>query len=505
MAGDLGTLGKLEGGISLASKGILSGWAPTGVNKLLMTDDLRIIHRNRIQFTDHWFWSHISDYYQGHANRTTLDVIWSAWELAADAMREDLSMREYSHVPSARTFIASRLKPLPLQLFFGSQAYFDAREIEIPDGAILCLPTPACNEDPAAGPLFFEYWIPAEFRNIDFLQEFLVKPQTELKVNVPGFPGSYVITSYKEDEKYGKILFLKDFYDIMWGTKYKLKSLTEMKSRFGGLVGHEPEWDGWFENDYFRDIYGLLYSFQYGPTYDSLELGLTIVNHFPYAPISGVVEVVESNELVMKDKYGNLHSVNNDTGQDFRHKVNGVWTNIVQGDVLSMYEILTKSVEVYTVVNNPAMMAMVPLSAYEARNTFLISFLCEPPEIKWTASYAFIERAKAYATKPFYGTFFEWVPQIVSLPTTYGLTPPLFSPRLTTTHGLMPPIAKCSIGTTYGKGSLCPGILMTTSWGITPPELRGNIATTYRIKAGALSLDRIQTTYGIAGFGATDT
>ena len=498
MPGNLATSGKMKDGLPIATRGKIGGiTGGPDITKLLMTDDLRILHRNRIEDSRHWFWSHLSDYYKGHSGRGSFDVIWSAWELAADAMREDLRTREYSHIPSSVNFLSSRLEPIPLQLYFGSQAYWDARDIEIPSGGVLCPPTPTNNEDPALGLTYFEYFIPIEFRNIDFLQEFLVEPQTELQVSVQGYHRDYEITSYKEDDRYGKILFKSDFYDIMWATQYKTKSLTEMKSRFGDLVGHKPEWDGWFEVDYFRDIYGLLYSLQHGPTYDNLELGLTIINHFPYAPVSGVVEMVEASELIIRDKFGGEYLVYNGTGQAFQRKISGTWTDIVAGDVLTIYDILTLSVEVYSVINNPTMMSMIPLAPSEARNTFMVTFFCTPTEIDWTASYAFVERAKAYATKPDYNMFMDWTPEVELVDTTHGLIPTIQPTSMETTHGANPPIPDYTVETVYGTTPPLDKPSITTVWGVKPPTTESTVYTVHGTKSDAMLFTDIQTTYGI--------
>lgn len=452
--------------------------------KIDMTIDLYYIHQREIVRPTHRVWGYLSDFYNQVSGRETFDIIWSGYDKVKLALFEEATFRTYDHTPFSKKHLQNYYSPVPIQFFFGEEADFNDWG-GVPDGGILCKPTGVANQ----------YYLPEDFRDIARLQDFVYDPGMTLEASRHKMTKDYTITTYVEDGKQGIIQFESgvDYYNIMWATAYRMKTLTELLDRFGSLVGYVDRREGWFENDVFRDIYLLLFVFQHGPTFYNIELGLTVVNAFPYSPFACRVESISATHdemVVSNSSTGEFYTISNTTGQEFTHRVDGTWTAISEGDMLDAYEIITDAIEVKAVTNNPTLADVLPYSAAEARNIYVIDCNCDLSKLDMDATTAFLDCDNMNV----WGAKYEIIQVIDIIPTfdletteslgppdafmeassTFGLGPPESIMDILTTESLGPPAAEVDCETTVDRVPLQPECSVESTYGMVP--LQGDLS-----------------------------
>lgn len=452
--------------------------------RLSLTDNDYLAHRGTMIDRPHPIWGAISDFYQTISGRELLDVIWASYDVIKRSLLEEADFREYDHTMWSKKYLSVRFSAVPLQLFFGDETEFDA----IPDGAVLCLPTGVADQ----------YYLPSGFRSINRLQDFLRRPVVNLTGNTD--TGQFVTDTSVVDNAKGTITFNADvnYYDTMWATGYKMKSITEMVERFGSFVGYDfnPRWEGWYERDIFADLLLLFYIYYHGPSYANLEMGLTILNHFPYCPFKARVLNVEPTALTVESlRNGEVRVINNTTGQDFQTRVAGTWTPVAAGDVIEDFEILTNAVEVLSVVIDASILDRIPYSFDQARNMFFVrlnhdSYVFPEP----TATAEFLERMRAYATNYDIVMWMDIVPEtdIVTSAFKAPLAPTM---DLYSSNALVPKEADIDIYTILGGIPMVPGIGLVTGFNEAPPEPSVRLQTGHQATPLAPSVHTVETSY----------
>lgn len=459
--------------------------------KIDMTLDLYYIHQMELDLAPHRGWGYLSDHYSRVAGTEVLDIIWSGYDKVKLALFEEVTFRTYDHTPFSKKHLQNYYSPVPIQLFFGEEVDFDSWG-GVPDGGILCKPTGVADQ----------YFLPADFRDIARLQDFVFSPGTTLVASKHKMTKDYTVTTYVEDGKQGIIQFESGatYYSIMWATAYKIKTMEELLRRFGSLVNYSDRREGWFENDVFRDIYLLLYVFQHGPTYENLELGLTVVNAFPYTPFACRVESISAthDEMVISNRStGDFYTISNTTGQEFVHRVNGAWTAITEGTLLNAYEIITDAVEVKAVTNDPVIAEVLPYSSAEARNIYVIDCNCDLDKMNMDASRAFLDcdNMNVWGAKYEIIQVIDIVPTF-DLETTESLGPPLATMDIESTFGLGPPDAIMGIETTDSLGPPDASIACESILGRVPLQPTCSIESSYGKVPAPGVLNSVETNYG---------
>jgi len=444
--------------------------------KIEMTTDLMIAHRGSFIDIPHHVWDVISNMYSMVSGKEILDVIWSAYDRLAYCLVDEANNREYDHVVLSRKYLMPRMSPFPLQLYFGEEADFTDRG-GVPDGGILCLPV----SDPM-NPGFFlpdTYYLPTFIREVVRLQDYLKNPVMDLLGNVDD--AAFDTTSSVIDNAKGTIVFNEDYYDIMWATSYKAKSLTELLERFGSLVGYSTRWENRFEEDVAYDLFGMLYVLYHGPTYENLELGLTILNNLPYSPYAGRVLNITPTELVLeRSDNGRVVVIANDTGQDFMRRVDDVWTLLAVGDHVGPYTVLTDTIQVLSVIIDPTIMERIPYSFTQARNMFFVRLKHDDYELpEPDVSADFLERMRAFGTNYDIVMWMDIVPEVevvtsafrmpsspeISLESANGKVPPAVDYDLFTWHAVVPPVPGMDVVSIHAMApSIRPSMRMQTHY-----------------------------------------
>ncbi|MFA5375996.1 MAG: hypothetical protein WC455_09655 [Dehalococcoidia bacterium] len=437
--------------------------------RLSLTDNDYLAHRGTMIDRPHPIWGAISDFYQTISGKELLDVIWASYDVIKRSLLEEADFREYDHTMWSKKYLSVRFSAVPLQLFFGEAAEFE----EIPDGAVLCLPTGVADQ----------YYLPSGFRSINRLQDFLRRPVVNLTGNTD--TGQFVTDTSVVDNAKGTITFNADvdYYDTMWATGYKMKSITEMVERFGSFVGYDfnPRWEGWYERDIFTDLLLLFYIYYHGPSYANLEMGLTILNHFPYCPFKARVLNVEPTELTVESlRNGEVRVINNATGRDFQTRVAGTWTPVAAGDIIEDFEILTDAIEVLSVVIDASILDRIPYSFDQARNMFFVRLKNDDYELlEPAASAIFIERMRAFGTNHDIVMWMDIIPETEIVTSAFRL-PLQPAVRLESSNGRMPSMGEISLETWLS---------------VFPPMPAARIATIFSRVPTIIPSTRIQTSF----------
>lgn len=457
--------------------------------KIEMTNDLVTAHRGSFLDMPHHVWDVISNAYFFVKGKEILDVIWSAYDRLAYCLVDETDNREYDHVVLSRKYLAPRFSPFPLQLYFGESTDFDDRG-GVPTGGILCEPVP----DPGHPDT---YYLPTYIRQIVRLQDCLKNSVMDLLGNVDD--GPFTTSSSVIDNAKGTIVFTGDYYDIMWATAYKMKSLTELLERFGKMVGYATRWENRFEEDVAYDLFGMLYVLYHGPSYTNLELGLTILNNLPYSPYAGRVLNVTPTELVMEAaNSGKVVTIANNTGRYFTHRVNGVWTVLSKGDAIEAYDILTDAIQVLSVIIDRDIMDRLPYSFTQARNMFFVRLKHDDYELpEPDASAVFIERMRAFGTD-YDIVMWMWmdiIPEIEIVTSAFRM-PLKPSTRLETSNGRIPSIGEISLDTWLAVFPSAPVVDVATIFSRVPTVIPSTRIQTsfYRAPMAPAAL-RIETSY----------
>lgn len=425
--------------------------------RIELTEDIILGHSRRQGTERSWVWGYINDLWQIVANTNQIDEIYRGWDELKVGLVEHAELKRRNH-SLGEWFTQGPVKPLPIQLYFGTETYFTDSDDplhrtdlldEIPEGAFLCEPTGALNT----------YYMPSELRSILKLQDFLQSPETQLFASTPDLTIHFGTTSYVIDEQLGTITFeaTVDYYDIMWATQYRPKSLAEMMSRYSDMLLYPNRRTGWFEDDTARDMMCIFKAFMLGPTYSRIEEVVTVINQLPYAPFDGTVIAMDGTNSVTISRPGSPDEVvvvPGISGRTFRHRVAGVWEDLEVGESVEAYQALTQTIEIESVITDPDLFIDVwPLSPYEARNTVLVrynSLLGE--EIPFPdETDEILRRMKCFGIRFLVVAMLDWSFEANCVGSTWGIVPGSLTCLCESSRGIEPGMLVPTMWTTYGE------------------------------------------------------
>jgi hypothetical protein len=221
------------------------------------------------------------------------------------------------------------------------------------------------------------YAIPANIRDIFLLQDFLNHPDIALTED----NGDYTVFSEIQPGKKGEIVFGDGvtLNRYMWAISYTEKLNKDLVERFGPEVGYNTVRADEF--DTFMDIYYLRMLQLTGVTNRGLELGLTIMQDWPYTRFKCIVLSITGTTKMRVAPYpasalteGMVYEIENDNELPFQVLDSGTWVDVKPGDVINAGVPLTAAVRAYDLKNYPDLHKDFPIAPLERFHKTVIAY-----------------------------------------------------------------------------------------------------------------------------------
>lgn len=313
-------------------------------------------------------WSKLADVWDILTTKGPITSVHKGWGYASYIMSSAIDSAQLMHILHADGYVAPEATPMPILLYFPTiDEAADIDNLEVDEGVVICNRISPCS-----------YEIPEDIRDIYVLRNFINFPT----LNLTKLNQDYLVTSELLPGKVGRITFGSEVVvgRQMWMTKYSTKKSQEMVDRFGAMVGYDTVRGD--EYDTFADIYFLRMIQMYGPTNPSLELGITIMQGWPYTRFNCKVESIESDHSSMSvSQYpptasteGVTYDISNITGLPFQVYHEGEWYDITEGAFLPLGRPITKAVRCFDLKRDPDLSNNFIFSPLEKHHKTVVAF-----------------------------------------------------------------------------------------------------------------------------------
>ena len=369
----LSVRGKLRSSISLLTRGKFS---PGATCTIIDVD--HAVHALTLNI-EPWrkVWNKLSDIWDKITTRGQITAVHKSWDRLAMVMASKIDVAARSHLLDMSTYANSETSPLPLQLYFAtvddmaklsamSATAIPEAALGLDEGVVLCRMLGPCT-----------YELPEYIRDIYVMQNYLNYPDIVLKQD----DGDYTVVTDIQPGKKGTIVFDSDttLTRYMWITIYREKKNKDLVERFGPEVGYNTVRAD--EYDTFCDLYYLRFLQLTGVSNKALELGLTIMQDWPYARFRCSVKSITGTTRIELDVYpptaiteGLVYELENDNGLPFQTLQDGEWIDLKPGDVIEAGTPMTAAIRSYDLKNEPDLAIKYPVGYLERFHKTVIAF-----------------------------------------------------------------------------------------------------------------------------------
>lgn len=369
----LSVRGKLLSSISLLTRGKFS---PGATCTIIDVDHGAHARNLNIEL---WrkVWNKLADIWDKLTTRGQLTAVHKSWDRLAMVMASKIDVASRSHLLDMVTYTNSEASPLPIQLYFASAedmvilaassiSESPEKVLGLDEGVIVCQMLSPCT-----------YEIPENIRDIFVMQDYLNYPDIVLKQE----DGDYTVSADIQCGKKGTLSF--DYgttlTQYVWVTVYREKKNKEMVERFGPEVGYNTVRAD--EYDTFCDLYFLRFLQLTGVSNKALELGLTIMQDWPYArfrcsvkSITGITRIELLSYPPTAITEGLVYRLENDNGLPFQTLQNNEWVNLKPGDIIEAGTPITAAVRCYDLKNEPDLATKFPIGYLERFHKTVVAF-----------------------------------------------------------------------------------------------------------------------------------
>ena len=505
--------------------------------------------------------------------RNTIDSAWKTAQQMIGQLHSELDLIDGAWAFTKKSMVFQKASVVPVQLLFGTEEYFtnaggtstrseflDA----IPDGSILCTPTSIDDQyvipawirsiltlsDYISSPTLNmdsdDYFIASSVLDnktgticfncveltVDNVDDFAIGDSVSQAVslatgtiiwldsntmvvgNVTGtftYAGANAITNSGTGSCVASASVVRnsDYKDIMWSSYMVEKSLDEIITPFGSMVGYTCRKENRLETDAFYDVKALMYCLMTGPKVDNLETGISVFNIWPYAPFRcKVLEIGSSNAYITLQNLDDLYetiTITNTTGLAFERRTESGWVSVNEQDEIPAYRAITQACRVETWTSAPDLLRSFGLTEFNGRHVFACIFDADLPlagsvegwlpssslssiTIPAVSGYAIdqartwlhIDTARNSGTKPFFIVLLDADIDITEIKTTHGLWINTPDPSIYTSLSTMW-IPNPSIDTTMGEWVSVPDPYITTVLGTLYYHRVADIDTDYAV------------------------
>ncbi len=372
MSVGLSARGKLRSAISLITLGKFS----PGVGCTIVDRDVSDHAKNLNIYPWRKVWNKLADIWDNLTTRGYTTAVHKSWDRLALVMASKLEQVSGLHLLDLQTYTQSETSPMPIQLYFAT-----VEDMELLSASIDNVPEEVLGVDEGVmvcqrlGPCLFE--LPEYIREIFIMQNYLNSPDIVLtKEN-----GDYTVISDIQYGKKGEILFSSGVIlnRYMWISVYREKKNQEMMERFGPEVGYNVVRAD--EYDTFCDLYFLRFLQSTGVSNRNLELGLTIMQNWPYARFRSIVQRVNGITSMEVLPYppsalteNLVYEVDNDNGLPFQTLQNNEWVDLKPGDVIDAGTPVTAAVRCYDLKNKPELAGIFHINYLERFHKTVVAF-----------------------------------------------------------------------------------------------------------------------------------
>jgi len=369
----LSVRGKLLSSISLLTRGKFS----PGVTCTII--DVDHAGHARTLNVEAWriVWNKLADVWDKLTTRGQITAVHKSWDRLAMVMASKIDVAARSHLLDMSTYANSEAAPIPLQLYFATvddmatlsaASVTDTPEIVLglDEGVICCRMLSPCT-----------YELPEYIRDIFVMQDYLNYPDIVLKE----VDGDYTVVADIQPGKKGSIHFDSSttLTRYMWITVYREKKNKELVERFGPEVGYNTVRAD--EYDTFCDLYYLRFLQLTGVSNKALELGLTIMQNWPYTRFRCSVRSITGTTRIELLSYpptaiteGLVYELENNNGLPFQILQDGEWVDLKPGDVIEAGTPITAAVRSYDIKNEPDLATKYPIGYLERFHKTVIAF-----------------------------------------------------------------------------------------------------------------------------------
>lgn len=320
-------------------------------------------HSHRLDcYSYRYIWDRIRDCYEDYLTRCHFNAVHKSWELLASVMSSYRTMRQYGASMFSDGYTRPDIPSMPIELRFTDVLPPDD---QIEEGVEYCLE----DTTDATGHTFF---IPERFRLIYSLTDFINTPTRYLYSDV-----DYTLTIDNRSGRQGKIVFGVNtvWAASMWALLYTTKHVEELIGRFGPLVEYFDMTHN--EADTISRIHALLRVQQGGPVANLIELGISVINDWPFTTerCAVVAMAADGSWLDVDPMLENreVYRILNSTGLPLRVRGDDwAWSNVTVRTVLEPWRALTQAAEVHDIVSDPEMAEHFSLSTIECYHTMVI-------------------------------------------------------------------------------------------------------------------------------------
>lgn len=370
----LSVRGKLLSSISLLTRGKFS----PGTTICTIIDVDHGAHARNLNI-ELWrkVWNKLADIWDKLTTRGQITAVHKSWDRLAMAMASKIDVASRSHLLDMVTYTNSESSPIPIQLYFATaddMALLSTASVTaipeivlgLDEGVIVCQMLGPCS-----------YEIPENIRDIFVMQDYLNYPDIVLKEE----DGDYNVSADIQCGKKGSISFNYNttLTRYMWITVYREKKNKELVERFGPEVGYNTVRAD--EYDTFCDLYFLRFLQLTGISNKALELGLTIMQDWPYSrfrcsvkSITGITRIELLSYPPTAITEGLVYELGNDNGLPFQTLQDGEWVDLKPGDVIEAGVPITAAVRCYDLKNEPDLATKFPIGYLERFHKTVVAF-----------------------------------------------------------------------------------------------------------------------------------
>jgi len=360
----LSVRGRLKAAISTLSRGKFS---PSDPCEFVERDfgahakNLNISPWNKV-------WSRLSDVWDILTTKGPIASVHKGWSYASYVMSSALDEAQLMHILHSDGYIKPEATPMPILFYFPTaEEFVNIDDLEVDEGVVVCNRISPCS-----------YEIPEDIRDILVLQDFINFPTIRLEKSNQ----DYLVTAELLPGMVGRITFGSEVVvgRQMWATKYTKKKNQEMVDRFGIMVGYDTVRGD--EYDTFTDIYFLRMVQMYGPTNPSLELGITIMQGWPYTRFKCKIESIESdNSSITVSPYpltaaneGITYEIPNTTGLPIQIYYDEDWVDLTANIILPLGTPITKAVRCFDLKRDPDLANNFAFPTLEKHHKTVVAF-----------------------------------------------------------------------------------------------------------------------------------
>lgn len=388
-------------------------------------------HANTIDWSDFvYIWDRLSDFWDLIDNRGLVTAFWEGWYTLSFKMTQYLDRHRYDHTLFSQFYWGgSEPYPIEIELSAANRVSGTAHSYYI---------DPIVSYDPDGNISKTEY-----VRDIYLIEDFLQAPTLSYRTGTTAGCFSYItgihdadrgiVTFYDANYLHGDRLWSDNVYR-MWVTGWRAKSRDDIEERFGpfvdygGRVSDQSDLNSMViehekaELGTLLDITGLFYVQEFGPVIPNLEIGLYIINDWPYAPLDATVHSIDGTDsITLKLPDDTLYEIDNISGLVFQTETATGWVDLQVGDSVIGMTPLVHGLDIIDIFTDPYYWVNLPISRAESWHTFAVLFSneleCDGSSAAFfpfdcAASMAFLMRNKPIGDKPYVAVVMDLIPEI---------------------------------------------------------------------------------------------